>query len=310
MPDPMRQTISATEASVLFDANPYETKWMLYRKFAHGEEARETPHARMDWGQRLEPLVIQQAAADLRFEVKPNNSGSEGRQAYVRRGLLGCTRDAEIICPDRGPGALETKCVFEYPIWMQEWGGGNAVPRHIEIQVQTQMHVGDGAKPYAWGVIAVWIAGEVIYFERTPVPKFIDELERQAALFFEDVKNRKEPEPFGIPQELPLLDEAFPIKAENPLDMREVDDGRKLAEDVRMLAWHRREKSGHDKAAEALQARLRGVIKDHDKLLLPHGINLKQKQVERKGYQVAPSSYRTLTPYVPDNIPIGAIDGQ
>lgn len=310
MPDATRQTISATEASVLFDANPYQTRWMLFRRFANGEEANGAAHTRMDWGSRLEPLVIEQAARDLRFEVKPNNGGTDGGQLYVRRGLLGCSRDAEIICPDRGPGTLETKCVFEYPIWMQEWGGGNSVPRHIEIQVQTQMHVGDGKVPYKWGVVAVWIAGEVIYFERTPVPKFTDELERQAAQFFDDVANKREPEPFGVPQELPLLDEAFPVRKDNPLDMREADGALKVAEDVRMLAWHRRENSGHNKAVEAIEARLRGVIKDHDKLLLPHGINLKQKHVDRKGYQVAPSSYVTLTPYVPKTLPTGVFDGK
>jgi hypothetical protein len=38
MPDRERLTVSATEASALFDASPYVTRWMLYRRFALGEE--------------------------------------------------------------------------------------------------------------------------------------------------------------------------------------------------------------------------------------------------------------------------------
>lgn len=105
----------------------------------------------MDWGTRLQPLIIEQAARDLKLDVFPCDT-------YVRNGNLGCTRDAEIICPDRGPGALEVKAVFDYKTWMREWDGGNSVPRHIEIQHQTQMLVGDGKVPFSWGVIAAWVA--------------------------------------------------------------------------------------------------------------------------------------------------------
>ena len=102
-----------------------------------------------------------QAAEDLKLEVRPNADDT-----YHRRGLLGCTRDATIICPDRGPGALETKCIFDYRTWMADWGGGAFVPKPHEIQLQQQLLVGDGddgfaaeGSPYDWGVIAAWVAG-------------------------------------------------------------------------------------------------------------------------------------------------------
>lgn len=299
MPDPTRATISATEASALFDVNPYQTRWMLYWKFAEGREAEVEPHARMDWGTKLEPLVLEQAAQELKFEVRPNK-GPDGKQTYVRNGLVGCTRDADIICPDRGPGACETKCVFDYRTWMNEWEGGNRPPRHHEIQLQVQMAVGDGVTPYKWGIEAVWIAGEVIYFEREPVPKFIEALDREAAQFFADVKAKKEPEPFGSPREWPLLDEVFPVDEEKILDMRTGEQGMELAELVRMYEYHRTQRLGHQKGEDMIRGKIRLLCRDHGKLLLLHGINVKMKQNKKSvGFKV----------YIPKDLPEGKFDG-
>src|SRR5215469_3216944 len=149
MPDPTKQTLSATQTPALFGVSPYLTRWMLLRHFIHGDPIDSPAHNRMNWGKKLQPLVLEQAAAELRLEVRPNAG-----DVYVRRGLLGCTRDAEIFCPDRGPGALETKCVFDYATWMEDWNAGKDPPRHVEIQLQQQMAVGDGDVSYKWGVIA------------------------------------------------------------------------------------------------------------------------------------------------------------
>lgn len=299
MPDPLRKSVSATEASALFDVNPYQTRWMLYWKFAEGREVETPAHSRMDWGTILEPHVLEWAARDLKLEVRPNK-GADGKQVYVRRGQLGCTRDAEIFCPDRGPGALETKCVFDYKTWMNEWSGGNKPPRHHEIQLQTQLYVGDGQTSYNWGVEAVWIAGEVIYFERKPVPKFIDALEQQTAKFFEDVANHNEPEPFGSPREWPLLDEVFPVDEEKVLDLRQGEQGLKLAELVRMYEYHRTQRLGHQKGEDVIRGKIRLLCRDHGKLLLPHGINVTMKQNKKSvGFKV----------YIPKDLPEGKFDG-
>lgn len=299
MPDPTRKTISATEASALFEVSPYTTPWMLYRNFKYGDEAFELENPRMSWGKKLEPLILQQAAQDLKLEVRPN-AGADGKQVYVRNGLLGCTRDAEIICPDRGPGVCEVKCVFDYRTWMTDWTGGNSVPRNYEIQVQTQMKVGDGRKSYGWGVFAVWIAGEVIYFERKPVPDFWKALDIEAKRFFDNVAAGNEPEPFGTPREFPLLDIAFPIDETTELDLREGEDGLEAAEQVRMMEYHRTHRLSHTKGEDKLKALLRVKAKTCGKLLLPHGINVKFKR-NKLGVGVKA--------YIPKDLPEGQING-
>lgn len=302
MPDPTRQSVSATEASVLLGASPYSTRWMLYRRFAHGEEVANKEHNRMDWGKRMQPLLLVAAAEDLRFEVIPNTDVDGVAEVYVRNGNLGCTRDATIICPDRGPGALETKACFDYQVWMKDWGGGKRPPRHAEIQLQVQMLVGDGDESFKWGVIGAWCGGEMSYFERKPIPALWELLRKEAAQFLDDVKRGNEPAPIGTPVELPLLAEVFPFQEGATADYRESVDGVPIAEIVRLWAWHSGERLGHERAEKESKAKIAAVMKGAELLLLPQGINVKAKQVKRKGYTVKESSYLTYDPYVPDEI--------
>lgn len=162
MPDQQKLTVSATQVPMLLGCSPYGTPWTLYQHFANGHALPVEVNDRMEWGNKLQPLVLQQAAQDLKLEVEPC-------ETYVRRGPVGCTRDAQVYCPDRGPGALEVKCVFDYRTWMQEWGGGSFVPRHI-ARFNSRHLVGTGENAtidtsFQWGVIAVWVAATMYYFE-------------------------------------------------------------------------------------------------------------------------------------------------
>lgn len=298
MPDPTKQTLSATQTPALFGASPYLTRWMLARHFIHGDTIDSPEHNRMDWGKKLQPLLLAQAAEDLHLEVRPNHADD-----YVRRGRLGCTRDAEIICPDRGPGALETKVVFDFRVWMQDWAGGKAPPKHIEIQTQQQCLVGDGETPYQWGVIAVWIAGEMKYFERKPIPELWAEIEREAARFFEDVAAGREGEPFGDPVEMPLLTKLFAPVAGKVADFTAHPRAAELADHVQMLDYHAKEQAAHDKAARVAKAHLKALMADAEEAVFLNGIKVRAKQQNRAGYTVKPTSFTTLDVFVPDGTP-------
>jgi predicted phage-related endonuclease len=268
VPDLLRQTISATEAPGLFNVSPYVTRWMLWQKFAKGVDISSPADSRMRWGSLLQPLIIQQAAQDLKFEVIPN----EG-DVYHRRGLLGCTRDATIICPDRGPGALETKCVFDYRTWMADWDGGNVAPRHYEIQLQQQMLVGD-AEPYEWGILAAWVAGEVHYFERKPIPELWSRLEEEAQAFFGSVADGMEPDPFGVPIEVEWLTKLFPTERGKVVDLSD-DAGALLhAEIARTYVAAKEQENAGKRTAEPLRAQLLALAKDAEQVWLPGAIKV------------------------------------
>ncbi len=295
MPDVTLKTLSATQTPALFNASPYVTKWMLLRHFIHGDAIDSPEHNRMNWGTKLQPLVLAQAAEDLHLEVRPNATDE-----YVRRGLLGCTRDAEIICPDRGLGALETKCCFDFGTWARDWNSGKQLPKHIEIQTQQQMMVGDGTTSYGWGVIAVWVCGEIHYFERKPIPELWEAIEREAAQFFADVEAKQEGQPFGEPVEMPLLNRLFTPTAGLVVDLSEHPKANELSEQARMMLWHSAERLGHERAERLAKANFKALLGDAETATLPGGVRITQKLVERAGYTVKPSRYTTIDAYVPD----------
>ena len=304
MPDITRKSVSASQVSALFNVNPYLTRWMLYRWLKFGEEVPNPEHNRMDWGTRMEPLTLQAAAEDLRLEVRPTRL-PDGTQPYVRSGLIGATRDAEIICPDRGPGALEVKCAFDYSVFMEKWDGGKTPPKHNETQLQAQMKVGDGKTSYKWGVLGLWCGAEMFYFERKPIPELWEAIDIEAAKIFDDIANDREPEPFGDPVESDLIKKVFVTVPGKIIDMSDdklFPHAMKLAEDVRLMKWAGQERLGHERTEKGIKAKLNAMIKDNETLLLPNGITVTAKSADRKGYEVKPSKTRSLDTYVPDGV--------
>ena len=265
MPDPNRETISATQVAALFDASPYVTRWMLYQHFANGLDIDPDESSRMKLGKRVQLALLDQAADDLAFAVTKNES-----DLYVRsvKNKIGCTRDAEVLCPDRGIGALELKTVWDYSVWMTAWGGG-IVPRHIELQLQVQMMVGDGSTPFGWGVIGACVCGEMKYWERAPMVKLWKDIEERVVKFFRDIDDGNEPEPFGDPAEDPLMALLYP--SADPEKEQDLDDI-ELGETARMYAWAKAEATGHKKVESALRPKLLEAAKDNGVTKLPGAV--------------------------------------
>lgn len=312
MPDVTRKTISATEMAGLLGVSPYVTRWMLYQRFAKGIEAPGPDHNRLDWGTKMEPLLLEQAAVDLRLEVTTNRQ-PDGSQIYIRRGLLGCSRDADIYDPQRGPGALETKCCFDYKVLMQEWDGGKTPPRQHEIQIQQQMFVGDGEKPYEWGTIALWCGGDMTYFHRKPMPDLWEKFEAEAKAFFDDVAAGREPEPFGSPIEVPLLKQIFDKptgEVINAVELLGEVEATKLAQRVVDADYQRVQRLAAEKVEEDTKAKLLAILKDADEIDLPQGIRV-TRTVQTRNNKARPASQSTaivVKAHIPQQID-GAFGG-
>src|ERR1700719_718929 len=311
MPDPERTTLSATESPALFGASPYLTKFMLYHKFANGENIEKPAEERMNWGKLMQPIIIKQVAQERGLEVIPNMDGATGLDTYVRRGLLGCTRDATIIAPGIGPGALEIKCVFDYRVWMQKWNGGKTVPREVEIQLQQQIFVGNGegdstsrsilTNSYKWGLIAVCVCADLYYFERKPIPDLWTDLERRAIGFFSDVRSKREPDPFGAAVELPLLNKLYHMQPGNVLDLSADPDHVKTSEKVSLYDHLKSEATGLKDNVEKCRIELLALAKDAEYVKLPCGVSFRVKRVGKAG--------RTIDAYIPETptaAPVGA----
>lgn len=302
MPDPTKATVSATQSPGLFGVSPWVTRWMLWQSFAKGVDIDGQADARMTWGTKLQPLIVAQAAEDLKLEVLPN-----AEDIYHRRGLLGCTRDATIICPDRGPGALETKCVFDYRTWMADWGGGKVAPKHYEIQLQQQMAVGEGngAPSYSWGVLAVWVAGEVHYFERKPIFDLWQRLNDEAGAFFQSVNEGKEPDPFGVPVEVEWLVKLLPTDKGKIIDLSDDPAAEPHALNVRAYRDAKEQENAGKRTAEPLRAKLLALARDAEEVHLPAGIKIKiggNEKSKRLNVYVPDDSMPGSKPGIPDDL--------
>jgi predicted phage-related endonuclease len=288
MPDPQRKTISSTQVAALYNASPYMTPYMLYH-YIRGDLVDQVQTDRMYWGLKMQPLVLERAAADLTLEVTPNAG-----DRYIHDDVLGYTADAKIWHPDKGHGTLESKCVYDYSTWMRDWDGGKRVPRHYELQMQTQLTVGDGAEPFRWGMFAVWCCGEMHYMERELNPMVAKDLHDQAVTMLARVRNGDEPDPFGSAIELPLLDKLLPIAKGKTLDLRDDTEARKYAELGKMLQQFRKDANFYQKAAEDARNKLRVLARDNETVLLPYGVTIKLAARSMKEHVRKASSWTAI----------------
>jgi predicted phage-related endonuclease len=288
MPDPQRKTISSTQVAALYNASPYMTPYMLYH-YIRGDLVDNVQTDRMYWGLKMQPLVLERAAADLTLEVTPNAG-----DRYIHDDVLGYTADAKIWHPDKGHGTLESKCVYDYSTWMRDWDGGKRVPRHYELQMQTQLTVGDGAEPFRWGMFAVWCCGEMHYMERELNPMVAKDLHDQAVTMLARVRNGDEPDPFGSAIELPLLDKLLPIAKGKTLDLRDDTEARKYAELGKMLQQFRKDANFYQKAAEDARNKLRVLARDNETVLLPYGVTIKLAARSMKEHVRKASSWTAI----------------
>jgi YqaJ-like viral recombinase domain len=293
MPDIERRTVSASQAAALFNASPWYTRWMLHKAFADGMPIESDEDSRMKWGKLLEPLILREAASELAMEITPHD------QTYIRSGQLGATRDADVVAPDLGPGTVEVKAVFDFRIWMQDWAAGAQPPRHVELQTQTQMLVGDGTTPFRWGIIVAWVAGELHFFRREPILELWDALRSEAAKFFEDVKAKREPDPFGAQVELPFLS-ALERAPGTLVDLQSVPGADDLATAARLLYAANAQVAAAEKQKKISKAKLFAAMGDAETALLPGGIKLTTKTVKRAGFTVEPTQFTTLKIFMPE----------
>lgn len=220
MPDPERKTLSSTEVPALRGLSPYTTHWMLYQRFKNGASLDSPASERMNWGNRLQPVILEASAEVLQLDV-------EHVDAYVRskHAPIGCTADGLVTCPTRGEGVVEAKNVDRWvhrTTWSFENGRCVMAPPHIEIQVQLQMYVLQAR----WGVIAALIGGnELLLLEREFNAELCRELVKDAVEFFVDLDKGNEPDVTGTDRELKLLTELYPkVVPEKVVDLVEDEE--------------------------------------------------------------------------------------
>lgn len=240
--------VGASEVAALFDCHPWLTHFELWNRKA-GKLATPEFNAiggngvpeneRAYWGVVLEPAIIQ---------------GAKERWGYTDREQvgrldngagLGGHPDRRVICPERGPGILETKMVD----WLEvkKWEGEPP----LNYLLQNQTYVGlDGV---TWGDLIVLVGGNKLErFQFEFRPKLYAEIEKRAAAFWASVKAGKSPKP-DYSRDRSALGEIYHTADQTTVDLRHDNRATHLACEYLEAVERKKAATAH---VDALQAEL------------------------------------------------------
>jgi len=178
--------ITSTEASALLGLSPYDTAFSLYHRKREKNVVTDSASERMTWGTRLESAIAKGIAEDRSWTIRPMTE-------YIRdkENRVGASFDYFIESED---ALLEIKNVDAMAFregWIVEDGEILEAPPHIEIQVQTQMHVAD--KDTAW--IGALVGGNSVkLIKRHRDPEVVNHILHQAYKFWTNVDSNIAPQ--------------------------------------------------------------------------------------------------------------------
>jgi predicted phage-related endonuclease len=184
------QHVGASEAAALFGCNPWLTEFELWHRKAGNIATPEFNNVNADgspdderiyWGVKLEAAIIEGAKERYGYIDRPPADGplSNGKG-------LGGHPDRRVICPERGPGIVETKMAD----WLVRKGWGDEPPQNYLVQGNTYA----GLDGVAWFDILVLVGGNRL--ERFPYdfrPKLYAETERRVEDFWRSIHEGRAP---------------------------------------------------------------------------------------------------------------------
>lgn len=262
MPDPTRKTLSATQVPALFNRSPYATRWMLHQWALGRINLDVGENERMAWGKRLERVILDAAAEELKAEVH------DVQQYLTAPGFrIGCTVETLCFHPEWGRGVIEAKNV-DWLQWRDNWTE-TAAPPHIEMQLQIEMLVGNGEQPAAWGAIACLVGGnDLRLYRREFNADFIVEADLEVMQFFADVDADEAPPVAGAAVEVPFINELWPAEERaEPLMLNDEEWSRTLLE----YDHARTDRLNAQKVEDAAKAKLLGKCSGYADVRLPGG---------------------------------------
>lgn len=277
--------VSSTEASALFGLSPYMTKFELFHVKRGSKPSEFEASERMKWGLRMEEAIARAIAEEYGVKVRKLNAyvsnEDVGLGASFDYEIVGIKEDAtpedkvlQEMYRDLGPGILEIKNV-DWIVWKKNWTldeGRMEAPAHIEIQVQTQLHV----IQRSWAAIGVLVGGNslnLLVRERDPVVG--ENLEKAAFLFWREIKANRAPE-ISMPQDAELI--AYLYNYAEPgtvLDAQnDTEEAKKVFELVHAYHDQGLLKSAAENKQKTIKSELLMLIGDAERVICPDGYSV------------------------------------
>lgn len=176
--------ITSTGISALFGLSPYTTRFELYHAHANGIRLPFNGNDRVNKGSRMEAYAAQEVCLSQQWEGEPFKDF-----AYDPDRRIGSSFDWRVNTQD-GPALLEIKGVdfFRHrKVWIDD-----QPPEHIVLQVLWQMELSGIHKAYVAAFTSIYdYQLYPIEYDPETIRILLDETKR----FWDDVDNRREPDP-------------------------------------------------------------------------------------------------------------------
>jgi hypothetical protein len=297
-----KPTIGASEIAALVGAHPFPQMtpyrlWALKRRLL--EEEPETPAMRR--GRHMEKGVAIDFLREERPEWVIERNQIPGGKFYADEDHhISATPDAFARDPEReGFGVVQIKSV-EPHIFKKKWqDGDNAIrpPTGVAVQVIQEAAL-SGA---SWACVAPIVVSEGIDMPIVEIPLHkgvMDRLRYEAAMFWLRVKNNEPYEPdFAVDGK--VIDRVFAEDDGGTIDlgMLDPDQVARLPANLRrreLLAACEATGRAAEAERKVIDAELKWMLKNAARLELPDGRVIEAKTIHKKGYPVAPTSYRQI----------------
>lgn len=175
------EVITSTEVAALYGLSPYMTRLELFYNKTETMKKIEATE-RMQWGNRLEPVIAQAVAEKEGWAIKKSDVFVWDGEQKIGASFDYFTEDGRI---------LEIKNVSD--IAFRKWMNTDkeiSPPFHIMLQVQTQLMFGLADK----AVIGVLVGGNTLHVIHVKKDEEIqNDIVRKVAEFWDDVKNENPP---------------------------------------------------------------------------------------------------------------------
>ena len=281
--------VGASEVAVLFGLAPesWGSAWSMWAEKTGRNERPPLKGEWLDWGHKLEPVI----AAE--YTERTGRKLWDGGGPYVvaidqELEILRCTPDRWVIdAPGKpGNGLLQMKNAGWY--MAHDWDEG--VPDHIVMQVQSEM----ACTGLGWASVAVLVGGNSFkHFDVERDEETIAEIRAHVSWFWNLVKTDTPP---------PIDGSEATAKAIKRLHPHDSGDEVTLTFE-HAIAWDRLREmkveiaaiaKSHKAALGEAENTLKAAIGSATFGRLPDGRRLSLKTIERAGYPVPPTTYRTL----------------
>lgn len=186
-----KKNINSTEVAALLGMSQYKTKLRLWLEKAGKIESDFEETAPTVWGKRLQTAIGQGISED-------NGWKCFDLQGYYLEDLdsrLGASMDFRVICPEKGPGLLETKSTGffdEEAGWFKD-----RAPMDYEFQIQSQVNLAIADKQaIGWGCIGALDGRKATrLYHRSPDTALFNMIREEVNKFWHSVKIDEAPAP-------------------------------------------------------------------------------------------------------------------